>query len=58
MQSTFPDCRPAGLWHTVRETIEVVEVARENHDNGSHNLLVQRLKDEEGHVIWLEAELH
>jgi bacterioferritin len=35
-----------------------VEVARENHDNGSRDLLVQLLKDEEGHVIWLEAQLH
>jgi bacterioferritin (cytochrome b1) len=38
--------------------IAAVEVARENHDNSSHNLLVQRLKDEEGHVIRLEAQLH
>ena len=58
---------------TVREMIEAdcqlevdavkqyniaVEVARENHDNGSRDLLVQLLKDEEGHVDWLEAQIH
>jgi bacterioferritin len=35
-----------------------VEVAREQHDNGSRDLLVMLLKDEEDHVDWLEAQLH
>jgi bacterioferritin len=35
-----------------------VEVAREQHDNGSRDLLVALLKDEEDHVDWLEAQLH
>jgi bacterioferritin len=35
-----------------------VEVAREHADNGSRDLLVLLLKDEEDHVDWLEAQLH
>jgi len=27
-------------------------------DNGSRDLFVQLLKDEEGHVDWLEAQMH
>jgi len=30
----------------------------ENHDNGSRDIFVSLLKDEEGHVDWLEAQLH
>jgi bacterioferritin len=35
-----------------------VQVAVEHADNGSRDLLVQLLKDEEGHVDWLEAQVH
>jgi bacterioferritin len=37
---------------------EAVRVAFENHDNGSRDLFVTLLKDEEEHVDWLEAQLH
>lgn len=35
-----------------------VQIAMEQKDNGSRDLLVKLLKDEEGHVDWLEAQLH
>ncbi len=35
-----------------------VQIATEQKDNGSRDLLVILLKDEEGHVDWLEAQLH
>ena len=35
-----------------------VKIATEELDNGSRDLLVQLLKDEEDHVDWLEAQLH
>ena len=35
-----------------------VLIATEEGDNGSRDLLVQLLKDEEGHVDWLEAQVH
>jgi bacterioferritin len=35
-----------------------VQIATELKDNGSRDLLVQLLKDEEGHVDWLEAQVH
>jgi bacterioferritin len=35
-----------------------VQVAMENKDNGSRDLFVKLLKDEEGHVDWLEAQQH
>jgi bacterioferritin len=35
-----------------------VQIATEQKDNGSRDLLVMLLKDEEGHVDWLEAQLH
>jgi bacterioferritin len=35
-----------------------VEVAREASDNASRELFERLLKDEEGHVDWLEAQLH
>ena len=59
--------------HTVRKMIEndlklelsaveqynhAVRVATEQGDNGSRDLLVVLLKDEEGHADWLEAQLH
>jgi bacterioferritin len=30
----------------------------ENGDNGSRDLFVKLLRDEEGHVDWLEAQVH
>ena len=35
-----------------------VQIATELKDNGSRDLLVQLLKDEESHVDWLEAQVH
>jgi bacterioferritin len=37
---------------------EAVKIAMENKDNGSRDLFVGLLKDEEEHVDWLEAQLH
>jgi len=37
---------------------EAVKIAYENHDNGSRDLFVTLLKDEEEHVDWLEAQTH
>jgi bacterioferritin len=37
---------------------EAVQIAIESKDNGSRDLFVRLLKDEEGHVDWLEAQLH
>jgi bacterioferritin len=37
---------------------EAIRVSVENKDNGSRDLFVRLLKDEEGHVDWLEAQLH
>ena len=35
-----------------------VQIATEQKDNGSRDLLVVLLKDEENHVDWLEAQVH
>ena len=35
-----------------------IRVSVENQDNGSRDLFVKLLKDEEGHVDWFEAQLH
>jgi len=35
-----------------------VKLALENGDNGSRDLFVKLLKDEEEHVDWLEAQIH
>jgi bacterioferritin len=35
-----------------------VQIATQEKDNGSRDLLVTLLKDEEDHVDWLEAQLH
>ena len=37
---------------------EAVKIATENKDNGSRDLFVTLLKDEEEHVDWLEAQAH
>ncbi len=37
---------------------EAVRIAFENKDNGSRDLFVDLLKDEEEHVDWLETQLH
>jgi bacterioferritin len=37
---------------------EAIRIAVENGDNGSRDLFVRLLKDEEGHVDWLESQLH
>ena len=42
----------------VQQYNHAVQVATEQHDNGSRDLFVVLLKDEEGHVDWLEAQLH
>ncbi len=42
----------------VKQYNRSVLIATEEGDNGSRDLLVQLLKDEEGHVDWLEAQAH
>lgn len=42
----------------VKQYNDAVQVATSQGDNGSRDLLVQLLKDEEGHVDWLEAQVH
>ncbi len=37
---------------------EAIRICVENGDNGSRDLFVRLLKDEEGHVDWLEAQVH
>ena len=37
---------------------EAVQLAVEHNDNGSRDLFVALLKDEEDHVDWLEAQMH
>ena len=37
---------------------ESVQIAATNKDNGSRDLFVELLKDEEEHADWLEAQLH
>jgi bacterioferritin len=37
---------------------EAIRISVENGDNGSRDLFVRLLKDEEGHVDWLEAQVH
>ena len=37
---------------------EAIRVCVENGDNGSRDLFVRLLRDEEGHVDWLEAQVH
>jgi bacterioferritin len=42
----------------VKQYNVAVQIATEQGDNGSRDLLVTLLKDEEDHVDWLEAQLH
>lgn len=42
----------------VKQYNEAVATATAEKDNGSRDLLVELLKDEEEHVDWLEAQLH
>jgi len=42
----------------VKDYNTAIQIAVEERDNGSRDLFVQLLKDEEGHVDWLEAQLH
>jgi len=37
---------------------DAVRIATEERDNGTRDLFVELLKDEEEHVDWLEAQLH
>src|ERR1700733_2674962 len=37
---------------------ESIRLCVENRDNGSRDLFVKLLRDEEGHVDWLEAQVH
>jgi bacterioferritin len=42
----------------VKQYNAAVQLATQEKDNGSRDLLVTLLKDEEDHVDWLEAQLH
>lgn len=42
----------------VRDYNAAIQVAVAEKDNGSRDLFVTLLKDEEGHVDWLEAQMH
>jgi bacterioferritin len=42
----------------VKQYNAAVQIATQEKDNGSRDLLVKLLKDEEDHVDWLEAQLH
>jgi bacterioferritin len=42
----------------VKQYNVAVQLATQEKDNGSRDLLVKLLKDEEDHVDWLEAQLH
>ena len=42
----------------VKQYNDAVHVATSEGDNGSRDLLVRLLKDEESHVDWLEAQVH
>ena len=42
----------------VKQYNAAVQIATEQKDNGTRDLLVTLLKDEEDHVDWLEAQMH
>ena len=37
---------------------EIARIAAEEKDNGTRDLFIKHLKDEEGHADWLEIQLH
>ena len=45
-------------YHAVKMYNAAVQLAREERDNTSADLFEDLLEDEEGHVDWLEAQLH
>jgi bacterioferritin len=42
----------------VQDYNAAIQIAVAEKDNGSRDLFVQLLKDEEGHLDWLEAQIH
>jgi bacterioferritin len=44
--------------NAVKQYNAAVQIATQEKNNGSRDLLVKLLKDEEDHVDWLEAQLH
>ena len=42
----------------VKQYNAAIQIAVDEKDNGSRDLLVELLKDEESHVDWLEAQVH
>jgi bacterioferritin len=42
----------------VKDYNAAIQIAVAEKDNGSRDLFVRLLKDEEGHVDWLEAQMH
>jgi bacterioferritin len=42
----------------VKDYNHAIQIAVEEKDNGSRDLFVALLKDEEDHVDWLEAQIH
>jgi bacterioferritin len=42
----------------VKQYNHAVQIASDEGDNGSRDLFVELLKDEESHVDWLEAQVH
>jgi bacterioferritin len=59
--STIKDMIQADLTleiSAVKQYNAAVQIATEQKDNGSRDLLVKLLQDEEQHVDWLEAQVH
>ena len=45
-------------YHAVKMYNAAIKLARDEHDNTSAELFEDLLEDEEGHVDWLEAQMH
>jgi bacterioferritin len=45
-------------YHAVKMYNAAIKLARDEHDNNSAELFEEILEDEEGHVDWLEAQMH
>ncbi len=45
-------------YHAVKMYNAAIKLARDEHDNTSAELFEEILQDEEGHVDWLEAQMH